>query len=479
MSHWLRLASFVIPTLTGILLGPIASSRSAEPTPADVKAAMKKASTWYRSKVAIHGGYVYFTSEDLTKRWGEGVAAPHQIWVQPPGTPTVGMAWLAAWKATGDDWYLDAARETAAALIYGQLQSGGWTNSISFEPNGKLTAAYRNGRGKGRNYSTLDDGITQSALRFLMRVDEATKFQDKSIHEATQIGLDALLAAQYANGGFPQVWSGPVPKQPVVKARYPDYDWRTENRIKEYWNCYTLNDNVVGQVADTLVAAHAVYGDEKYLKSLSRLGEFLILAQMPAPQPGWAQQYDFEMRPVWARKFEPPALSGRETEDAIAALLTVHRLTGDARILEPIPRALEWLRQSTLKDGQLARYYELKSNKPLYMTAGYELTYDDSDVPQHYGWKSKPRVERLTAAFEQAQAGRPLPTDQKKTPTTKEIAAILETLDGEGRWLTTFNGDRLVGQARMAVGARYLSSDQFSRNIELLSASLHGSQGTP
>lgn len=472
MSHAFRLACFVLTTFASMFLGPIAASRSAEPSPADIKAAMKKASTWYRSNVAVHGGYVYFTSEDLTKRWGEGVAAPHQIWVQPPGTPTVGMAWLAAWRATGDDWYLDAARETAAALLYGQLQSGGWTNSISFEPNGKLTAAYRNGRGKGRNYSTLDDGITQSALRFLMRVDEATKFQDKAIHESVEIGLTALLAAQYANGGFPQVWSGPVPRQPVVKAQYPEYDWHTENRVKEYWICYTLNDNVVGQVADTLAEAHAVYKDAKYLKALSRLGEFLILAQMPAPQPGWAQQYDFEMRPVWARKFEPPALSGRETEDAIAALLTVHRLTGDARMLEPIPRALDWLRQSTLKDGQLARYYELKSNKPLYMTAGYELTYDDSDVPQHYGWKSKPRVEHLAAAYEQAKAGRPSPAGGRKAPTTKDVAAILESLDDKGRWLSTFDGGRLVGQPRMAAGTRYLSSEQFSRNIELLSESL-------
>lgn len=472
MSHTVRLAGLVFTALAGVVLGPIAASRSSEPSPADVKTAIKKASTWYRSNVAVHGGYVYFTSEDLTKRWGEGVAAPHQIWVQPPGTPTVGMAWLAAWRATGDDWYLDAARETAAALIYGQLQSGGWTNSISFEPNGKLTAAYRNGRGKGRNYSTLDDGITPSALRFLMRVDEATKFEDKAIHESVEIGLAALLAAQYANGGFPQVWSGPVSKQPIVKARYPEYDWRTENRVKEYWNCYTLNDNVVGQVADTLAEAHAVYKDEKYLKALSRLGEFLILAQMPAPQPGWAQQYDFEMRPVWARKFEPPALSGRETEDAIAALLTVHRLTGDARMLEPIPRALEWLRQSKLKDSQLARYYELKTNKPLYMTTGYLLTYDDSDVPQHYGWKSKPRAEPLAMSYEQAKGRRPSPAGGEKAPTTKEVAAILESLDDKGRWLSTFNGVRLVGQPRMAAGAQYLSSEQFSRNIELLSASL-------
>ena len=31
--------------------------------------------------------------------------------------------------------------------------------------------------------------------------------------------------------------------------------------------------------------------------------------QMPDPQPGWAQQYDYDMRPMWARKFEPAAIT--------------------------------------------------------------------------------------------------------------------------------------------------------------------------
>jgi hypothetical protein len=69
----------------------------------------------------------------------------------------------------------------------------------------------------------------------------------------------------------------------VLKARFPDFDWRTEGRIKEYWACYTLNDNVAGTVSDALIDAHQVYGDEKYKAALERLGDFLILAQMPEP----------------------------------------------------------------------------------------------------------------------------------------------------------------------------------------------------
>ena len=134
----------------------------------DASDAMKRAATYYRTKVATNGGYVYYYALDLGQRWGEGEASATQIWVQPPGTPTVGMAYLKAFEATGDRFYLDAAKDAALALVYGQLQSGGWTNSIDFNPRGKV-AKYRNGKGGGRNHSAFDDGITQAALQLLMR----------------------------------------------------------------------------------------------------------------------------------------------------------------------------------------------------------------------------------------------------------------------------------------------------------------------
>ena len=73
--------------------------------------ALKRAASFYREEVASHGGYVYYYSVDLRQRWGEGKVSPETIFVQPPGTPTVGMAYLKAYAATGDRFYLDAARE--------------------------------------------------------------------------------------------------------------------------------------------------------------------------------------------------------------------------------------------------------------------------------------------------------------------------------------------------------------------------------
>ena len=276
------------------------------PDKASIESAMKKAATYFRNELAVNGGYVYFYSRDLQRRLGEGAATPTEIWVQPPGTPTVGMAYLAAWEATGDNFYLEAAREVGEALIYGQLESGGWRNSIDFDPAGPRIDQYRNGKGKGKNFSSLDDGITQAALQMLIQLDGALNQEAKNIHEAAEFGLQNLLKAQFANGAFPQGWDGPVSQShPEKKANYPDYDWRTEGRIKEYWDLYNLNDDIASDVAETLLEAIRVYDKAEYKSALAKLGDFLILAQMPEPQPAWAQQYNYDMQPVWARKFEP------------------------------------------------------------------------------------------------------------------------------------------------------------------------------
>ena len=440
------------------------------PTPAEVSSALRKAATYYHSQVAVHGGYVYHYTEDLSQRWGEGLAHPHQIWIQPPGTPTVGMAFLAAYKATGDTFYLNAAQDAADALVFGQLRSGGWSNAADLhwvKPGQRpIPGAQR----KDGN-SSLDDGQTQSAIKYLVMADQALDFKDPAIHQSAKTALNALLAAQFPNGGFPQVWRAPVPKKPVLKASFPKYDWRTDGRIKNYWDYYTLNDNVCGYVADTLVTAHQVYRDDKYKVALGRLGDFLLLAQMPEPQPAWAQQYNYEMHPMWARKFEPAAIAGDESQEVIETLMKIHAVIRNPKYLEPIPRALAYLERSLLPNGQLARFYELKTNRPLYMKRVskkvYQLTFDDSKLPSHYGWKWKSRVHHLRAKY---NARLRLGVAYPRSPNVpaSEVARILASLDSQGRWLVPYNGEKLVGQPKFPLGSRILSSQVFSQNITSL-----------
>jgi hypothetical protein len=258
----------------------------------------------------------------------------------------------------------------------------------------------------------------------------------------------------------------------VIKASYPDYDWRTEGRIKNYWDMYTLNDNVTGYVADVLIEAIRVYDDPRYLASLKKLGDFLILAQMPDPQPGWAQQYNYEMKPIWARRFEPPGVSGDETQEVLATLMKIASFTGDRHYLEPIPRAAGWLRQSLLPDGRLARYYELKTNRPLYMSRDgddYFLTYDDRRLPSHYGWKTPSRLQELGRRFSQLRTSPELAFPPEQPVGEQTVRQIIESLDSQGRWITKFDGSPVIGQLKLPIGTPYLSSQRFSDHLQTLS----------
>ena len=81
--------------------------------------------------------------------------------------------------------------------MHGQLESGCWTDRVDLDPIGKHTGLYRHRKGnlKGRNYSTLDDDKSQSALRLLIEVDRAHGSHNEPIHEAVMYGLEALLKA--------------------------------------------------------------------------------------------------------------------------------------------------------------------------------------------------------------------------------------------------------------------------------------------
>ncbi len=417
--------------------------------------ALKQAATFFREQVATHDGYVWRYTEDLALRWGEGDATVDQIWVQPPGTPAVAMAYLQAYHATCDAYYLEAAHASATALLYGQLRSGGWEKAIDFDPNGSLSADYRNGMGTGKNNSQLDDDTSQAVIRLLSRLDAAMGHTDPALEEAVGYALDRMLAnGQYANGGFGQIWTDdPVEARPVMQAHYYDGPYPDTYPGGDYWWHYTLNDAIPGTLTGALVAAYEVYGEQAWHDALIDLGGFLLLAQMPDPQPAWAQQYDAQMRPAWARRFEPPAVTGWESQDAMEALIAIAEFTGDPAWLTPVPEALAYLEQSLLVDGQLARFYELETNTPLYMTSDYELTYDDSDLPTHYGFKQPSRLPAIEAEYERVLDGEPVQPPSWESM-HGEVQVVIDALDDQGRWVQ--DGE--------------IHSATFNTNVELLAA---------
>jgi hypothetical protein len=445
---------------------------------AEAGEAMEKATRFFVEEVATEGGYLWEYTADLEQRWGEGKASKTEVWVQPPGTPSVGSALLRAYLRTGNKMYLQAARRAAEALVWGQLATGGWDYRINFDPRVDKTRWTRrdvqsgDDEPQGRFYTTnFDDDTTQSALRFLMCFDEVTGFKHEPIHEAVQFGLKTALAAQYPSGGWPQRYIGPYdPKDwPVVKAHYPETWSRTfPDPRPHYQSYYTLNDATIADLVDTMLLAYRVYGEERYLQSARKGGDFLILAQMPEPQPAWAQQYQADMTPAWARRFEPPSVVSSESVSAIETLMKLYVWTGDERYREPIAPAIAWFKRVGLPDGRHARFYELETNTPLYFNRKYELVTTDDDMPTHYAFKVKIDVagleNKLAKLDQQRKAFLEKSNKAQKTcaaearaaskPPESKVKAVIKALDERGSW---------IDQER-------IKCRSFIRNLDILSA---------
>ncbi|TLD72319.1 pectic acid lyase [Phragmitibacter flavus] len=451
------------------------------PSVAEVEEALKKAAMFCRTNLSFAGGYATDWSRDLKESGTSDIMMSTVISIESPGTPSFGLAYLAGWKATGDPLYLQGMKEVVQALLWSQLASGGWDTFHDFALPAARKWHYRRDldagdveRGGRKARSTLDDGKTQLALMFLLEVAQLAEFkEDGSLQKALRFGMEGLLAAQAPNGGWPQGYEGPADgSAPVVKARFP-VEWSRVFPKVEYTSFYTLNDGNLESLCRLLLRAHELdaEGGEKYLAAAKRLGDFLLLAQCPQPQPGWAQQYNLEMEPVWARKFEPPSVSSLETLGALKTLHQVWLATGEKKYLEPVKEALAWLEKSRLPDGQYARFYELGSNKPLYFVKDtYELTYEDGNLPTHYGFK----LDELQDDIEQFKKLMLRPREEllaKRVPKaterewlsalkglTKKAVTALKDKNKEGLWTEENRYDAGEIVANMMVMAKYVEA---------------------
>jgi hypothetical protein len=461
--------------------------RAADPTHEKAVIEMKRAVEFAQKSLAAgEGAYLWQYAADLSEQEGEQKATATQGWTQPPGTPSVGEAFLEAYLVTREPFLLEAARRTGHALAASQLESGGWDYRIEFSPKARAAWRFRDEveRGtkissKAKNVATLDDDTTQSALRFLMKLDVTLKQDDKRIHSTVEYALKSLLKAQYPNGAWPQRYSEfPDSKDfPVLKASYPD-SWPREYPKADYRSYYTFNDDTLADMIDTMLLAGELYGEPRYTAAAEKAGGFILLAQMPEPQPIWAQQYNAKMHPAWARRFEPASVTGGESQGVIRILLRLFRRTGKKKFLEPIPPALSFLEKHELpgEPGRLARFYELKTSRPLYFTKGtYNLTYDDSNLPTHYGFKIDSRAKRLRAEYESTvKDGKdesPLWTAYRRKPghstrLTKDAGQLIATLDSRGAW--TEDGS-LRAKGNDTKTQKIISMQTFARNLARLS----------
>lgn len=465
-------------------------------SPEQARETMVRATTFMRS-IATEGGYLWRYSEDLKTRAGENPATDTEVWIQPPGTPSMGATFLRAYEVTKDRQFLDAARAAGAALVKGQLESGGWDYSINFAPEkfklwhrradkGKLSEA---DAGKRKNVTTFDDNNTQSALRFMMALSEAVKEsadpEDAALRAATEYGLKKAIEAQYPNGAWPQRYDG-KPRNPddfpIKKAHYPA-DWPRVWPHPNYAGYYTFNDNSIHDCIDVMLEAYHRYGKPEYLAAAKKGGDFMILAQMPEPQPAWAQQYNRDMEPAWARAFEPPAVTGGESAGVIKALIELYLETGEEKYLAPIPPALAWYKRSEIGPNQWARYYELETNKQLFGDRDGKIYYrlaDISEERQHgYSWSGSYGVANVISLYEKVKTrGREayLKSRQPKPLTAAQreerhkslepkVDKLIAALDEKGRWLVAGHFEKKVKNIAFE---KRIDTDVFIANMKVL-----------
>ncbi|MEA3400904.1 MAG: pectate lyase [Armatimonadota bacterium] len=169
----------------------------------------------------------------------------------------------------------------------------------------------------------------------------------------------------------------------TLSAQHPDGAWHSDYPAppRSYLELPMLNDRVTISSVRELMLVYEHSADPRYLQAIRRTGQWLIDHQLHEPTPGWAQHYDFDDRPAWGRRFEPPCACSAPSIEVIDVLIDIHLLTGDARYLQPIPAAVAWLNRARTGPNEWARFYEVKTGRPLYAATEHEpwLRYERDD----------------------------------------------------------------------------------------------------
>lgn len=401
---------WVAAVVGALALGLTDGAAAQTPSRAEAQAAMKRATTFMVERAAVNGGYVWSYLPDFSRRWGELEAKPSMIWVQPPGTATMGHVFLDAYHATGDEYYYQAAEKAAQALIWGQKPSGGWHYMIDFGGEASMADWYgRFGKNAWRmeefqhdwGNATFDDAGTSEAMQFLLRL--YLEKLDPKWKPALDKAISFVLDSQYPIGGWPQRW----PVTPKFEGDYTGY--------------ITFNDDVAGENIKFLIMAWQALGETRALDAVNRAMNSFLVTQQGQPQPGWALQYTVaDLKPAGARSYEPLALATHTTANNVAQLMGFYELTGDTKFLARVPEALDWLDQVKLAeprpDGRThPTFIEIGTDRPLYVhrrgsnvkNGAYYVDYDPERPIAHYSAYRKIDVTALRARYERLRASNP------------------------------------------------------------------------
>lgn len=260
-------------------------------------------------------------------------------------------------------------------LVY-QLKNGGWPKQLEDKSVVDYSKPLTDDllakiKATPELHATIDNSATSRELNHLMAAYAKTK--NPQYLKAIKKGLDYLLKAQYANGGWPQY--------------FPD------NRL--YRAQVTFNDNAIVNVLNIMMdIVQRDNGYELVANEYQKQAEKSVLAGIDCilktqiAQNGvptiWGAQYDEKtLKPAKARAFEPASLAAAESASIVKFLIRIKKPS--ASIKTAITNAMKWFDTNKISDvkfergkgivaglkdekGALAwaRFYDIDSNQPIF-----------------------------------------------------------------------------------------------------------------
>lgn len=258
---------------------------------------------------------------------------------------------------------------------------------------------------------TIDNDATITEIRFLAKVAARLPGEAGEVYRLSAArGLGYLLAAQFPNGGWPQVWP--------LQGGYHD--------------AITLNDNALVEVAELMGWAARSEAELGFLPAATRAAaaaaqqravQLLLATQIRVNgRPTlWAQQHDaLTLAPASARNYEPPALSSGESATALAFLMSLPQPS--PAVVDAVRSGIATLRELAIQDrawvkvdeaqgrrlvvqpgaGPLwARYYDATTLKPVFGDRDKSLHDDVNDISLErrngYAWWGNWPLKTLAA----------------------------------------------------------------------------------
>jgi PelA/Pel-15E family pectate lyase len=290
----------------------------------------------------------------------------------PPGGEGPRVRWADVLRQP-DAWYAGAeARAIAANVLRYQRTSGGWPKDLDM--TAPPVSAHADATATD---STIDNGATTTQVRLLARVFH--RASDRRFADAAVRGIDFLLEAQYANGGWPQF-----------------YPLRTD-----YSRHITFNDNAMVNVLRLLDEAGGGTAPFRFVDPSRRersaaavaRGLAIILrtqVRVAGRLTAWCAQHDeVTLEPRQGRTYEHVSLSGAESVEIVRFLMSRLR---DERVIAPVEAAVAWLRQVRIstEPPQWARFYEIGTNRPIFSGRDGMIRYDlreiEAERRDNYAW---------------------------------------------------------------------------------------------